>query len=148
MENFTPLEALAGGLLIGLSTSLFLLTTGKVLGISGIIENLLTAKKGNIARPAAFLAALVLGAFLVNMTMPHVVPQINVQASMLVVAIAGLLMGFGARIGSGCTSGHGISGMARLSRRSIVATLVFFSMAAVTVYVVRYVPAVTALIQF
>ena len=147
MENFTPLAALSGGMLIGLATTFFLLSTGKVLGVSGMVEGMLTSSFKKFYKPATFIISLILGAFLVATAMPDVVQTIKPNASLLAIGLAGLLMGFGARIGSGCTSGHGISGMARLSPRSIFATIVFFSTAALTVYAVRYVPAVTALIQ-
>ncbi len=146
MENFTPLAALSGGMLIGLATTFFLLSTGKVLGVSGMVEGMLTSSFKKFYKPATFIISLVLGAFLVATAMPDVVQTIKPNASLLAIGLAGLLMGFGARIGSGCTSGHGISGMARMSPRSIFATVIFFSTAALTVYAVRYVPAVTALV--
>ncbi len=147
MENFTPLAALSGGMLIGLATTFFLLSTGRVLGISGMVEGMLTSSFKKFYKPATFIFSLIFGAFLVALAMPDIIPAIKPKASLFAIGLAGLLMGFGARIGSGCTSGHGISGMARLSPRSIFATIVFFSTAALTVYAVRYVPAVTAFIQ-
>ncbi len=147
MENFTPLAALTGGMLIGLATTFFLLSTGKVLGVSGMVEGMLTFSFQKFYKPATFVVSLVLGAFLVSLAMPDIIQSIKPKASFFAIALAGLLMGFGARIGSGCTSGHGISGMARLSPRSIFATIVFFSTAAITVYAVRYVPEIKALIQ-
>lgn len=147
MENFTPLAALSGGMLIGLATTFFLLSTGKVLGVSGMVEGMLTPSFQKFFKPAVFVVSMILGAFLVSVAMPDLIPSIKPNASLLAVGFAGLLMGFGARIGSGCTSGHGISGVARFSPRSIFATLIFFSTAALTVYLVRHIPEIKALIQ-
>jgi uncharacterized membrane protein YedE/YeeE len=130
---------MAGGALIGLSVTLLLWLNGRVAGISGILGGLLAPVRGDIAWRAAFLAGLVAGPWLAlalggDDTRPAVL-----DLSMLRLVGAGLLVGFGTAIGSGCTSGHGICGIARLSPRSLVATPVFMVAAGVTVFVVRHV---------
>jgi uncharacterized protein len=138
VENFTPVSGLIGGLLIGLSTVLLILFNGRIAGISGIVGGLLARKGSEIGWRAVFVVGLLLGAF-VYMLATGVALPVNVQASMPVMVIAGLLVGFGTRLGSGCTSGHGICGIARFSRRSIVATLVFFVTAIITVFLAQHV---------
>ena len=139
MHNFTPLSAAIGGTLVGLAVALLMLTTGRIAGISGIVHGLISNAGGKSWRPA-FVAGLVLApliAKLVGFTMP--MPQI--PASWVVTAGAGLLVGFGTRLGGGCTSGHGVCGIARLSLRSIAATLIFMGTAMVVVAIVRHGPA-------
>ena len=138
MENFTPVSGLIGGLLIGLSTVLLILFNGRIAGISGIIGGLLARKGSEIGWRAVFVVGLLLGAF-VYMLATGVALPVNIQASLPVTVIAGLLVGFGTRLGSGCTSGHGICGIARFSKRSIVATLVFFVTAIITVFLTHHV---------
>jgi uncharacterized membrane protein YedE/YeeE len=138
VENFTPVSGLIGGLLIGLSTVLLILFNGRIAGISGIVGGLLARKGSEIGWRAVFVVGLLLGAF-VYMLATGVALPVKVQASMPVMVIAGLLVGFGTRLGSGCTSGHGICGIARFSRRSIVATLVFFVTAIITVFLAQHV---------
>jgi uncharacterized membrane protein YedE/YeeE len=124
LENFTPLSGLAGGLLIGLSTALVMLMNGRIAGISGIIGGLLVRKGSEIGWRAMFAVGLFLGALACVLATGEVFP-VRTEASLPVMVAAGLLVGLGSRLGSGCTSGHGVSGIARLSKRSIVATLVF-----------------------
>ncbi|MDP9438148.1 MAG: YeeE/YedE family protein [Actinomycetota bacterium] len=133
MEDFTPLRGLAGGLLIGLSTALLMLMNGKIAGISGIVGGLLARKGSEVGWRAMFAGGLLLGAVAYVLAMGEVFP-VRVEASLPIMVAAGLLVGFGARLGSGCTSGHGVSGIARLSKRSIVATLVFMGTAVLTVF--------------
>jgi uncharacterized membrane protein YedE/YeeE len=138
VENFTPVSGLIGGLLIGLSTVLLILFNGRIAGISGIVGGLLATKGPEIGWRAVFVVGLLIGAF-VYMLATGVALPVNIQASLPVTVIAGLLVGFGARLGSGCTSGHGICGIARFSKRSIVATLVFFITAIITVFLTHHV---------
>ena len=138
MENFTPVGGLIGGSLIGLSTVLLILFNGRIAGISGIVGGVLTRKASEIGWRAVFVVGLLIGAF-VYMLATGVALPVNIQASLPVTVIAGLLVGFGARLGSGCTSGHGICGIARFSKRSIVATLVFFITAIITVFLTHHV---------
>ena len=138
MENFAPVSGLIGGLLIGLSTVLLILFNGRIAGISGIVGGVLTRKASEIGWRAVFVVGLLIGAF-VYMLATGVALPVNIQASLPVTVIAGLLVGFGTRLGSGCTSGHGVSGIARFSKRSIVATLVFFITAIITVFLTHHV---------
>jgi uncharacterized membrane protein YedE/YeeE len=138
MENFTPLAGLVGGLLIGAAATLFVLLNGRVLGVSGIVGGLFGGTAGDLPGRVALIAGIVLGPLLYGAA-GGVVPAIIVSDSLLLLAIAGLLVGFGTRLGSGCTSGHGVCGLARLSVRSLTATGVFFATAGVTVFVVRHV---------
>jgi uncharacterized membrane protein YedE/YeeE len=136
MANFTPVSAAIGGALIGLSGVLLMLLTGRIAGISGIFGQLVTPGAEKDWR-LAFLAGLIaapLVAMLAGTSVPA--PQMPGWA---VVIVAGLLVGFGTRLGSGCTSGHGICGIARFSTRSMVATVVFVAAAMATVFVARHV---------
>jgi len=138
MGDFTPYSGFLGGVLIGLGAALLLLANGRIAGISGIIGGLLAPPFSEVAWRLLFIAGLWLGAvvFIAARGAPLAV---TVQASLPVMAVAGLLVGVGTRMGGGCTSGHGICGIARLSKRSMVATVVFIATAMVTVYVVRHV---------
>src|SRR6186997_1004438 len=118
MANFTPVSAAIGGALIGLAAVLLMLSTGRIAGISGILSGLLNLRGEDKAWRIAFIAGLILAP---------------------VIAGAGLLVGFGTRLGGGCTSGHGICGIARLSPRSIAATVVFMATAVITVAVTHHV---------
>ena len=138
MTNFTPVSALIGGALIGLAAALFALVNGRIAGISGILGGALGAARDDLGWRAAFLAGLVLGPLLVAAT-TGAMPKISLQASLPVLIVAGVLVGFGTRLGNGCTSGHGVCGIARGSPRSIWATVAFFATAAVMVFVVRHV---------
>jgi uncharacterized membrane protein YedE/YeeE len=138
VEDFTPVSGLIGGLLIGLSTALMMLLNGRIAGISGIVGGLLTRTGSEVGWRAVFVVGLLLGALVYVLATGGTLP-VNIQASLPVMVIAGLLVGFGTRLGSGCTSGHGISGIARFSKRSIVATLVFMGTAIAAVYVTGHV---------
>ena len=137
MQDFTPISGLVGGLLIGLAVALMLLLNGRVAGISCIVGGLLTLlARGEAAWRAAFVAGLVLGAlgYLWAADVP-----VRVLAPLPAILAGGLLVGFGTRLGSGCTSGHGLCGVARLSRRSVAATATFFGVAMLTVFLTRHV---------
>ena len=138
MENFTPVSGLIGGLLIGLAAALLLLLNGRISGISGIVGGLVITKSSNAGWRVAFVAGLLLGALDYVLTKGGAI-TVTMQASLPVLVVAGLLVGFGTRLGSGCTSGHGVCGIARLSKRSIVATSVFFGVAMLTVFLTRHV---------
>jgi uncharacterized protein len=133
VENFTPISGLIGGVLIGLATTLMLLLNGRIAGISGIVGGLLARKGSEVGWRAVFVAGLLLGAFVYVLATGGAFP-VRVEASLPVMVVAGLLVGFGTRLGSGCTSGHGVSGIARFSKRSIVATLVFMGSGIITVF--------------
>lgn len=136
-SNFTPWSALAGGILVGLAATSFLLLNGRIAGISGILGGLLTPLKGDIAWRMAFMLGL-LGAPAVWLLAADM-PAIEINAGYPALIIAGLLVGVGTRYGSGCTSGHGVCGLSRLSLRSLVATLSFIATGFITVFVIRHV---------
>ncbi len=138
VENFTPVSGLVGGLLIGLAAALLLLLNGRISGISGIVGGLLAPRGSDAGWRLAFVAGLLLGALGFALAAGGAA-LVEVQASVPVLVVAGLLVGFGTRLGSGCTSGHGLCGIARLSKRSIVATSVFFGVAMLTVFLTRHV---------
>jgi uncharacterized protein len=136
VEDFTPLSGLVGGIMIGAAATLMLWLNGRISGISGITGGLLERRPG-IGWRLAFLVGLVAGPpAYAYLTGPI---DITMQASVPVLVLAGLLVGFGTRLGSGCTSGHGVCGIARLSRRSLAATVVFMCVAIVTVFVTHHV---------
>ena len=137
MENFSPVSGLVGGLLIGLAASLLILVNGRIAGISGIIGGAFVAPKSDRFWRLAFVAGLILGPVLVTATTGFA-PNIDISSSTPTVIGAGLLVGFGTRLGSGCTSGHGVCGIARGSPRSMAATAVFFAVAVCTVFVMRH----------
>lgn len=122
-ENFTPWSALAGGVIIGLSAAGFILLNGRIAGISGILGGLLVPQKRDVLWRIAFLAGMFAAPLLWLMTAE--LPPIEIKAGYLVLVVAGLLVGIGTRYGSGCTSGHGVCGLSRLSARSLTATLTF-----------------------
>jgi uncharacterized membrane protein YedE/YeeE len=134
--NFTPMASLAGGLLIGLSAALLVLFNGRIAGISGILGGLLRPGRGDIAWRVAFLLGLVLAPLAYALVQPLPVVQADTGTGMLVAA--GLLVGLGTRYGSGCTSGHGVCGLSRLSPRSLAATLSFMAAGFATVFAVRH----------
>ena len=134
---FTPSTALAGGLLIGLAAALFALFNGRIAGISGILGGLLNPKRGDIAWRAAFIAGLLLAPLAYSAFAS--LPRLDIAASDTALIVAGLLVGVGTRFGAGCTSGHGVCGVARLSPRSLAATGIFMVAGFVTVYVLRHV---------
>jgi len=139
-DVFTPWTALAGGILVGLAAATFLLLNGRIAGISGILSGLLTPARGDIGWRIAFLAGMILAP--VIWILAAEAPVIEINASYPQLIIAGLLVGLGTRYGSGCTSGHGVCGISRLSPRSIVATLGFMASGFVTVYIIRHVAGV------
>jgi uncharacterized membrane protein YedE/YeeE len=136
MENFTPIASTIGGILIGLSASLLLLMNGRIAGISGIASGILNPKPGEIAWRMAFLGGLVGGGVVMAAAFPALFVN-SLGNSLAGTAAAGLVVGFGVRLGSGCTSGHGVCGLSRMSARSLAATLTFIATGAVTVFVIR-----------
>lgn len=135
--HFTPWPALAGGLLIGLAAAAFVLVNGRIAGISGILGGLLRPVSGDVAWRIAFLAGLVAAPLAYALFAP--LPAVRIDAGAGTLAAAGLLVGLGTRYGSGCTSGHGVCGLARLSPRSLVATVSFMAAGFATVFVLRHV---------
>ena len=133
---FTPWSALIGGMLIGLAAAMFALLNGRVAGISGVLGGLFKPTRGDIGWRVAFIGGLV-GASLVYRLFAAL-PAVQIDASYVALVGAGLLVGLGTRYGSGCTSGHGVCGLSRLSPRSLVATLAFMGAGFVTVFVVRH----------
>ncbi len=138
MGPLSPFVAIAGGLLIGTAAALLLLLNGRIAGVSGMLAT--TTGIGTGVRPwrqaAAFIIGLLLGAVLIATFVRR--PDLIIHASPVALIVAGLLVGFGTRLGNGCTSGHGVCGMARLAPRSILATLTFMATAALTVFVMRH----------
>ena len=136
-NSFTPWSALAGGALIGLAASLFALMAGRIAGVSGIAGGLVRPARGDIAWRVAFVAGLVLAPLLY--TVAVAAPVVRIEASMPLLVAGGLLVGWGSRYGSGCTSGHGVCGLSRLSPRSLAATLTFMAAGFATVFLARHV---------
>jgi uncharacterized membrane protein YedE/YeeE len=137
LTEFTPVAALIGGALIGLSAMLLMLATGRIAGISGILAGCLAFMGGDRAWRLAFMGGLIVAPLLgLAVGMPLVQPVM--PSSWTVVIVAGLLVGFGTRLGGGCTSGHGVCGIARLSPRSVVATLIFMAVAMLVVFLARH----------
>ena len=139
METMTPLMAIGGGLLIGTAAALLLLLTGRIAGVSGMVATATRVGAGGTpwSQATAFLVGLPIGAALVALLVRS--PEVIVTSSVPLLIVAGLLVGFGTRLGKGCTSGHGVCGMARLSPRSIAATATFMASAAATVFILRHV---------
>ena len=133
-SHFTPWSSLAGGMLIGLAAALLVLLSGRVAGVSGILGGLIAARRGDIAWRFAFIGGLLFAP--VTMLFYSTNPRIDAGLGML--ALAGLLVGLGTRYGSGCTSGHGVCGLSRLSPRSLVATGAFMAAGIATVFVTRH----------
>lgn len=136
MTVFTPYASLAGGVLIGLAASLLLIGQGRVAGVSGIVGHALLGRPDDRAWRAAFLAGLGLAGLVSALFAPAAIG--HSQRPLVLVAVAGLLVGIGTRLGNGCTSGHGVCGVSRLSPRSLVATLTFLLTGASTVALVRW----------
>lgn len=143
MESFTPVSSLAGGALIGLAASILLLFHGRIAGIAGILGETLRGDgtRGEGVFRAAFLVGLVAAGLTQRVISPAAFAAAGSSstAALALVAVAGVLVGYGTRLGSGCTSGHGVCGISRLSKRSIAATLTFMATGGVTVFVVRHV---------
>jgi uncharacterized membrane protein YedE/YeeE len=138
MHDFTPLSAVVGGALIGLAASLFLATHGKVAGISGIYGSVLRRDTSDRRTRLSFLAGLLVAAFVIRFVRPDAYAS-GWTASLPLALGAGVLVGFGTQLGNGCTSGHGVCGLSRLSVRSLAATVTFMATAFATVFVVRHV---------
>jgi uncharacterized membrane protein YedE/YeeE len=136
--TFTPWTGLLGGLLIGLAASGLLLSDGKIAGISGILGRCIRPASGDLGWRIAFLLGLPIGSYLMARAVPGEAP-FSLTSNAVLLAAGGLLVGYGTQLGNGCTSGHGVCGLARRSRRSLVATLAFMSSAAITTFVVRHV---------
>ncbi len=139
MTNFTPIDSLIGGLLLGLSATLLLISSGRIAGLSGLITSLMPP--GNMTRGnlpgLMFLIGLVIALPLYRLFTGSV-PEVQTPASIPLLVISGLLIGSGSILGSGCTSGHGICGLSRFSMRSVIATISFMASAIATVYVARH----------
>lgn len=136
--NFTPQSALIGGLLVGTAAALFVLFNGRIAGISGIVGGLLRPTPGDAGWRFAFVLGLVAAPLLYRLV--AVLPAARIDAGWPLLVVAGLLVGIGTRYGAGCTSGHGVCGLSRLSPRSLVATLVFMGAGFATVFIVRHLP--------
>jgi uncharacterized membrane protein YedE/YeeE len=137
--HFTPWASLAGGVLLGIASALFILANGRILGISGILGGLLRPKAGD----AGWRIAFVLGMLAAPVTLQWLAPAgfltaPRIEAGVAAVVVAGLLVGYGTRLGSGCTSGHGVCGLSRLSPRSLVATGTFMAAGFAIVFVIRH----------
>lgn len=137
MENFSPYSGLIGGILIGIASTLLLLANGRIAGISGIVGGLLTPQRGEAGWQAMFVVGLLIGAFAYMLVQGEPL-TVTIKTSWPMMAIAGFLVGVGTRMGGGCTSGHGVCGVARLSRRSMIATVIFVASAIVTVFITRH----------
>lgn len=138
MENFTPYSSLIGGLMIGAATVLMLWTSGRIAGISGILGGLLFRVSGDALWRALFIAGMLLAIPLYSLLVAKPV-VIDIQAGPFLTIAAGLLVGIGSRMGSGCTSGHGICGISRFSKRSFAATATFIGTGVLTVFLLRHV---------
>lgn len=138
MTNFTPVSALLGGALIGLAAALLWGATGRIAGISGIVGGLADAARDDIGWRLAFLLGMVAAPLLYAVAAGGL-PRVTVTGSSPVLIAGGLLVGIGTRLGGGCTSGHGVCGIARLSPRSLVATATFMTAGGITVFLVRHV---------
>jgi uncharacterized membrane protein YedE/YeeE len=135
--NFTPGLSLLGGVLAGAASALFILNNGRIAGISGILGGLLNPRKDDIIWRIAFLLGLIAAPTVTFMFMPA--PEVTIEAETATLLIAGILVGVGTRYGSGCTSGHGICGLSRLSPRSLIATLSFMVAGMAVVFVMRHI---------
>ena len=138
MDDFTPIASTIGGVLIGLSASMMLVLHGRVAGISGILGGILERRADDLLWRVLFVLGLVAGGIGFAVAAPDVVSD-TLGRTPVYVVVAGLLVGFGTQLGSGCTSGHGICGLTRFSPRSLVAVLTFMATGAVTAYVVNHV---------
>lgn len=138
MDQFTPISALIGGTLIGLSACILLLFSGRIAGVTGIVKRVWPPHEGDVAWRALFAVGLLIGAGAYVAVSGEGASSREAISPLWLIA-GGLLVGFGTSMGNGCTSGHGVCGMARLSKRSIVATLTFLATGLLTVYVVRHV---------
>ena len=137
MQNFTPISALIGGSLIGLSASLLMLLNGRIAGISGMFHGLFPIKNNEFVWRVLFLIGLIIGGF-VYYLLPQIHFSLRSDYPIHLLILSGFFVGIGTKLGSGCTSGHGVCGIARMSPRSFVATGVFFIFGVCTVYFLRY----------
>lgn len=137
--HFTPWTALTGGLLLGIASAAFVLLNGRVLGISGILGGLLVPRRGDASWRVFFLIGLMLAPITLSLFAPDLISAPRIDAGNAAIVIAGVLVGLGTRYGSGCTSGHGVCGLSRLSPRSLAATVAFMTAGFVTVYLIRHV---------
>lgn len=135
--HFTPWLSLLGGVLIGIATATLLLVNAKIAGISGILGGLLRLPKGETLWRVLFLLGMIITPVTYSLIAP--IPSIEIEADWLTIIIAGALVGIGTRMSGGCTSGHGVCGISRLSIRSIIATLLFMGAGFITVYVARHI---------
>ena len=137
MHNFTPVSALIGGVIIGLSVVLYFYSTGRLAGISGIFENAITSPSQKASNPF-FLIGLVVGPVIIYyLIMPNQPREFEITNSYLLIIPGGFLVGFGTRLGGGCTSGHGICGIGRLSVNSMIATSIFVATGVITVFILQ-----------
>ena len=136
--HFTPRESLGGGLLLGVASALFILINGRILGISSILGGLLSPRRGDVAWRLSFLVGMALAPLVASSLFPAAIGLPRIDAGYLTIAGAGLLVGFGTRYGSGCTGGHGVCGLSRLSPRSLVSTLTFMGAGFLMVYLLRH----------
>ena len=137
--HFTPWTSLAGGILLGIASAMMVLLSGRILGISGILGGLLAPRIGDIGWRVAFLLGMGASPMVFAALMPpELLPLVRIDASEPLIALAGVLVGLGTRYGSGCTSGHGVCGLSRLSPRSLVATLCFMAAGFAVVYLLRH----------
>ena len=134
---FTPASALIGGAIIGAAAALFAVLNGRIAGISGVVGGLLRPQAGDLSWRIAFVAGLVAAPLAYRLFAPP--PEVQIDAGYALLAVSGLIVGVGTRYGAGCTSGHGVCGIARLSPRSIVATLLFMGMGFATVFATRHI---------
>ena len=135
-SNFTPWASLAGGSLIGVAAALFILFNGRIAGISGILGGLLKPTRGDVLWRLAFIGGIIAAPVVYGVVAQ--LPEIRIDADTSTLIIAGLLVGLGTRYGSGCTSGHGVCGISRLSPRSLAATAFFMAAGFITVYAIRH----------
>ena len=135
--SFTPIPSLLGGMILGVAAALYVLLHGRILGISGIVSGLLKPQQGDRAWRSALVLGLLSGPVIAALFF-DIRPIIEVDADWFAILVAGFLVGLGAQYGSGCTSGHGICGLSRLSPRSLVATLTFMGAGFLTVFVLRH----------
>jgi uncharacterized membrane protein YedE/YeeE len=137
--HFTPITSLAGGIILGVASAIFILVNGRILGISGILGGLLPPKRGDTFWRVAFLLGFAAAPMVFHAVVPaQYITAPRIDATEMMVVIAGLLVGIGTRYASGCTSGHGVCGLSRLSPRSLVATLSFMGTGFAMVYVMRH----------